>query len=85
MTPTEQPVGSGSISTSSITIQDTHHSDPTNQATGVYVTVHGHFYQPPRENPYLDAIERQPSAHLSMIGMSASIGNVTVPMLSPGY
>lgn len=32
------------------------------QAVGVYVTVHGHFYQPPRENPYLDAIERQPSA-----------------------
>jgi len=32
-------------------------------ATGVCVTVHGHFYQPPRENPYLDAIERQPSAH----------------------
>lgn len=31
-------------------------------ARGVYVTVHGHFYQPPRENPYLDAIERQPSA-----------------------
>ncbi len=30
---------------------------------GVYVTVHGHFYQPPRENPYLDTIERQPSAH----------------------
>lgn len=32
-------------------------------ATGVCVTVHGHFYQPPRENPYLDAIERQGSAH----------------------
>jgi alpha-amylase/alpha-mannosidase (GH57 family) len=31
-------------------------------AHGVYVTLHGHFYQPPRENPYLDAIERQPSA-----------------------
>ncbi|MGB3494094.1 MAG: DUF3536 domain-containing protein [Elainellaceae cyanobacterium] len=31
-------------------------------ATGIYVIVHGHFYQPPRENPYLDAIERQPSA-----------------------
>jgi alpha-amylase/alpha-mannosidase (GH57 family) len=30
--------------------------------TGIYVTVHGHFYQPPRENPYLNAIERQPSA-----------------------
>lgn len=28
----------------------------------VHITVHGHFYQPPRENPYLDAIERQPSA-----------------------
>ncbi|HEY9801065.1 MAG TPA: DUF3536 domain-containing protein [Leptolyngbyaceae cyanobacterium] len=62
MTSAQQPVSSGSISTSSITTQDTHHSDPTNQATGVYVTVHGHFYQPPRENPYLDAIERQPSA-----------------------
>ncbi|MEM9540850.1 MAG: DUF3536 domain-containing protein [Cyanobacteria bacterium P01_E01_bin.42] len=32
-------------------------------ATGVCVTVHGHFYQPPRENPYLDVIERQPSAY----------------------
>ncbi|MDX2228291.1 MAG: DUF3536 domain-containing protein [Leptolyngbyaceae cyanobacterium bins.349] len=37
--------------------------DPIQTATGVYVVVHGHFYQPPRENPYLDAIERQPSAH----------------------
>ncbi|CBN54344.1 MULTISPECIES: DUF3536 domain-containing protein [Kamptonema] len=36
--------------------------DPARTATGVYVTVHGHFYQPPRENPYLDAIERQPGA-----------------------
>ncbi|MGB3295077.1 MAG: DUF3536 domain-containing protein [Phormidesmis sp.] len=31
-------------------------------ATGVYVCVHGHFYQPPRENPSLDAVGRQPSA-----------------------
>ncbi|PSN18546.1 glycoside hydrolase [filamentous cyanobacterium CCP5] len=31
-------------------------------ATGVFICVHGHFYQPPRENPYLDAIERQPGA-----------------------
>jgi alpha-amylase/alpha-mannosidase (GH57 family) len=38
------------------------HADAPNRATGVYVTVHGHFYQPPRENPYLNAIERQPSA-----------------------
>jgi alpha-amylase/alpha-mannosidase (GH57 family) len=36
--------------------------EPLKTAMGVYVTVHGHFYQPPRENPYLDAIERQPSA-----------------------
>jgi alpha-amylase/alpha-mannosidase (GH57 family) len=36
----------------------------TNQAVDqtVYVTVHGHFYQPPRENPYLNAIECQDSA-----------------------
>jgi alpha-amylase/alpha-mannosidase (GH57 family) len=27
-----------------------------------YVCVHGHFYQPPRENPWLEAIERQDSA-----------------------
>ena len=28
-----------------------------------YICVHGHFYQPPRENPWLEAIERQVSAH----------------------
>jgi alpha-amylase/alpha-mannosidase (GH57 family) len=37
-------------------------TDPLQTAIGVYVTVHGHFYQPPRENPYLNAVERQPSA-----------------------
>ncbi|MBN1517434.1 DUF3536 domain-containing protein [Candidatus Sumerlaeota bacterium] len=26
------------------------------------VCIHGHFYQPPRENPWLEAVERQPSA-----------------------
>ena len=36
--------------------------DPIKQAAGVYVTIHGHYYQPPRENPYLNAIERQPGA-----------------------
>lgn len=40
------------------TIQSAHL--PT--STGIYITIHGHFYQPPRENPYLNIIEKQPSA-----------------------
>jgi alpha-amylase/alpha-mannosidase (GH57 family) len=28
-----------------------------------YVCIHGHFYQPPRENPWLEAVETQDSAH----------------------
>src|SRR5258708_3523180 len=28
-----------------------------------YLCVHGHFYQPPRENPFLEAIELQDSAY----------------------
>ena len=28
-----------------------------------FITIHGHFYQPPRENPWLEAIEAQESAY----------------------
>jgi alpha-amylase/alpha-mannosidase (GH57 family) len=27
-----------------------------------YLCIHGHFYQPPRENPWLDVVEVQDSA-----------------------
>lgn len=57
----ERPITTGSNLTSHLS-PESHQLDPLKQATGVYVTVHGHFYQPPRENPYLDAIERQASA-----------------------
>jgi alpha-amylase/alpha-mannosidase (GH57 family) len=30
--------------------------------TSRFVTIHGHFYQPPRENPWLEAVEIQDSA-----------------------
>src|SRR5262245_49564776 len=28
-----------------------------------YICIHGHFYQPPRENPWLEAVEMQDSAY----------------------
>jgi hypothetical protein len=28
-----------------------------------FVALHGHFYQPPRENPWLEVIETEESAH----------------------
>ncbi|MHC5756442.1 DUF3536 domain-containing protein [Nostoc sp.] len=58
----QMPANSGSTLTFHSDPNNTKETDPLNKANGVYVTVHGHFYQPPRENPYLDAIERQPSA-----------------------
>ena len=35
---------------------------PKASATTRYVCVHGHFYQPPRENPWLETVELQESA-----------------------
>ena len=32
------------------------------EKTKAFLTIHGHFYQPPRENPWLEAIELQDSA-----------------------
>lgn len=28
-----------------------------------HICIHGHFYQPPRENPWLEVVELQESAH----------------------
>src|SRR5881296_1698605 len=28
-----------------------------------YICIHAHFYQPPRENPWLETVEAQPSAY----------------------
>lgn len=52
----------GGIATQPMNAKTPLSPDPLRTATGIYITVHGHFYQPPRENPYLNAIERQPSA-----------------------
>ncbi len=34
----------------------------SNKINDIFLTIHGHFYQPPRENPWLEAIELQDSA-----------------------
>jgi alpha-amylase/alpha-mannosidase (GH57 family) len=35
---------------------------PTSPPVLRYITIHGHFYQPPRENPWLETVETQDSA-----------------------
>ncbi len=39
------------------------HVGASSAASHRLVCIHGHFYQPPRENPWLEAIENQPSAY----------------------
>ena len=54
---------SESIATSQSWTVDQYSEEATTHCqTGVSVCIHGHFYQPPRENPYLGAIECQPGA-----------------------
>ena len=43
------------------TLSSAHHPSQ-GSAAGRFVCVHGHFYQPPRENPWLETVERQDSA-----------------------
>ena len=65
MTPFEHSEFSNSLTLSAQTaalLSEIAQADSSAIAQGIYVTVHGHFYQPPRENPYLNAVERQPSA-----------------------
>src|SRR6201994_2614663 len=38
-------------------------ASPAAQSNQRYICIHGHFYQPPRENPWLEAVERQDSAY----------------------
>ncbi len=57
-----EEIKSTAKSTAKIKHYSTLNNDFLDTTTGVYITIHGHFYQPPRENPDLDTIERQPTA-----------------------
>ena len=44
-----------------------------------YLCVHCHFYQPPRENPWLEAVELQEPPLPTMTGTSGLTPSVTLP------
>ena len=48
-----------------------------------YICIHGHFYQPPRENPWLEDVEVKIRPTPTTIGTSASLRSVTPPTRSP--
>jgi len=50
------------MSTQKVTRANGAPSTPHDNANPRYICVHGHFYQPPRENPWLETVEVQDSA-----------------------
>lgn len=58
-------------------------------SNNLYVVLHGHFYQPPREDPWTGEIDRQPSAHPfhdwnARIHQECYAANAASRVLSPG-
>ena len=50
------------------------------------ICIHGHFYQPPREDPWTGVIHPQPSAlPFSDWNQRASQPNATEPMVGPPF
>jgi alpha-amylase/alpha-mannosidase (GH57 family) len=50
------------VLTSSLGYHQLDMASPSSSSATRYICIHGHFYQPPRENPWLEAVEIQDSA-----------------------
>jgi len=79
----ELPVNTGTTLTLQGNTKSTKMPDPLETATGVYVTVHGHFYQPPREIHTWTRLNANQAQHLSMTGMSEFTTNAIARMPLP--